>query len=478
MTRCVIYCRISKDRVGAGLGVERQREECERLAEALGWEVVYVYEDNDLSAYSGKPRPGYLQMFADLKAGTATAVITWHTDRLHRSPAELEDWIKLCEKRGIVVRTVKAGEIDLSTPSGQMTARIVGAVARHEIDHARERMAAAHAQAAEKGSAHGRVPYGYRGERVNGKIVRRVPDENRVVDGEPHAGQAPIVREIAERVLAGESLYSIAKHLNEREVPTPGTSAVWRASIMKQMMVRPTYAGLRSHKGTVTPGDWEPLISAEDHAALLAILEDPNRKTHRGTEPKYLLSGIARCGIEGCGAVVWRLKSHGRSVYTCSNKRCVSRRIEDVDQLVEALFISEVSKPKFLESLAESSQSLGMSDSVKELRVLEQRLDKVATQVATGEMDDDFGARVVKKIREDMAAATARISSSAPNPALLRLAGPGAAERWTALPLAEKRGLIRDCLTVKIKPAGKGRRFDPNSVDAQWRKATVGATHE
>src|SRR2546426_865899 len=47
-----VYCRISKDRTDAGLGVERQRGDCQGLADRLGWTVSDVYLDNDLSAYT------------------------------------------------------------------------------------------------------------------------------------------------------------------------------------------------------------------------------------------------------------------------------------------------------------------------------------------------------------------------------------------------------------------------------------------
>jgi hypothetical protein len=53
--RAAIYVRISSDRTGAGLGVARQEEDCRALCERLGWQVVRVYPDNDVSAYSGKP---------------------------------------------------------------------------------------------------------------------------------------------------------------------------------------------------------------------------------------------------------------------------------------------------------------------------------------------------------------------------------------------------------------------------------------
>jgi DNA invertase Pin-like site-specific DNA recombinase len=61
-------------------------------------------------------------------------VLAWHTDRLHRSPKELETYIDLCEPRGVVTRTVRAGELDLATASGRMVARQLGAVARYESE--------------------------------------------------------------------------------------------------------------------------------------------------------------------------------------------------------------------------------------------------------------------------------------------------------------------------------------------------------
>lgn len=128
--RAIVYARISQDREGAGLGVERQRADCIALANKLGWSIVAEHTDNDLSAYSGKPRPGYRALLGEIESGRANAVIVWHTDRLHRSPRELEEYVDLCERRKVVTQTVKAGELDLSTPSGRAVARTLGAWAR------------------------------------------------------------------------------------------------------------------------------------------------------------------------------------------------------------------------------------------------------------------------------------------------------------------------------------------------------------
>ncbi|MGC1732681.1 MAG: recombinase family protein, partial [Pseudonocardiaceae bacterium] len=199
-----IYCRISRDRVGAGLGVDRQRTDCQELAARLDWSVVAVHTDNDLSAYNGKRRPGYQALLEDLRNGRANAVLAWHTDRLHRSPVELETYIGVCEAGGVPTHCVKAGPLDLSTASGRMTARITGAVARHEVEHMIERQRAAKLQAARAGRYRGgRRAFGYE---ADGTSVR--PDE------------AAAVLDAATRVLHGESLGSIAREWNTRGITT------------------------------------------------------------------------------------------------------------------------------------------------------------------------------------------------------------------------------------------------------------------
>jgi site-specific DNA recombinase len=49
--------------------VTRQEEDCGALCERRGWVVAEVYADNDVSAYSGKPRPAWQQLISDVQAG-------------------------------------------------------------------------------------------------------------------------------------------------------------------------------------------------------------------------------------------------------------------------------------------------------------------------------------------------------------------------------------------------------------------------
>ena len=106
--KTAIYCRISSDRTGSEHGVNRQRTDCKAKAADLGWDVVSVLVDDDISAYSGKRRPGYEQLLEQIGRGDVNALVVWHPDRLHRSPAELERFIAVVEEHGTQIATVTA----------------------------------------------------------------------------------------------------------------------------------------------------------------------------------------------------------------------------------------------------------------------------------------------------------------------------------------------------------------------------------
>src|SRR3974377_929353 len=145
-----MYCRISLDRAGEGLGVERQEALGRRLAEERGWAVAEVYVDNDRSAYSGKPRPAYQRMLADIGVGLRDAVVCVDLDRLTRRPAELEAFMDLAARHHVALANV-SGDTDLSSSDGRFKARIMGAVARQESERKGERVSREAEQAARRG---------------------------------------------------------------------------------------------------------------------------------------------------------------------------------------------------------------------------------------------------------------------------------------------------------------------------------------
>lgn len=48
--RAAIYLRISQDREMDGLAIDRQREDCENLAQFRRWDVIETYVDQSKSA--------------------------------------------------------------------------------------------------------------------------------------------------------------------------------------------------------------------------------------------------------------------------------------------------------------------------------------------------------------------------------------------------------------------------------------------
>ena len=179
--RAAIYCRISDDREGRGLGVARQEGECGDLADKLGWQVSEVFIDNDLSASRARHRPGYKSMLAAIERGEADGLVVWHNDRLHRQQPragrlhrpDRQNWrpYRYGHSRGLRPRHGERG----------MTARILGAVARQESEHKAERQRAKHAELAAQGAPSGGTrPFGLtevkRG--ADGRPYREVvPDE-------------------------------------------------------------------------------------------------------------------------------------------------------------------------------------------------------------------------------------------------------------------------------------------------------------
>src|SRR5438128_354298 len=163
-----IYARISSDPEGTALGVTRQLDDCRALADSLGWTVKHEYVDNDASAFSGKPRPEYLQMLADVADGYADAVIVYNIDRLTRQPAELEHFHRVVTDAGVNQVRFVTGDTDLSTIEGLTMARVIGAFSAGESAKIGRRVRRKMEQVAAEGRPHGGAyrPFGYADDKI------------------------------------------------------------------------------------------------------------------------------------------------------------------------------------------------------------------------------------------------------------------------------------------------------------------------
>src|SRR5699024_9849735 len=250
----VIYARQSLDRTGEALAVGRQLDECRKFAQQNGWTVTAEYVDNDVSATTGVERPE----FERLLAAAPARVVVWHIDRMVRLTRDLERVIDT----GSHVHAVKAGHVDLSTPAGQAVARTITTWAQYETEQKGLRHRAANDQRAAAG-----LPY------KNQRAFGYEPDGMTIRESE-----ARELRHVAARVLRGQSLNSLVRDLNDRQVRT-STGRGWKTTTLKAALLSPRNAGLRRHRGKVIgQAAWPAILDEDTVAGLKAILNDPARR--------------------------------------------------------------------------------------------------------------------------------------------------------------------------------------------------------
>jgi site-specific DNA recombinase len=482
-TRAVIYCRISQDRTGAGLGVERQRQDCEALAERNGWDVVEVYVDNDVSAYSGKKRKDYLRMLDDLEQGTATVVITWHTDRLHRSPTELEKYIALSERRGVATHTVQAGTVDLATPSGRMTARILGAVARQESEHKGHRVARARQQKAMAGEWAGGIrPFGWgmpTGETVK-KADRKTGEEVEVAvldTNQPVPEEAAAVLHWTDTLLSGGSIRSCVQWSNDKGLTTPRGNPMTHQDL-REMLMRPRNAGIAVYRGEeVGPGQWEAIVPQEKFRAVVAILKDPARTTNRGAQPKWIGSLLYLCGRD-CGQGVTVTQSGGRQYpsYKCPTGHGGGRRAEIVDQYVEDTIVERLSRDDAEDLLLPGPGDVDVAGLQAESEQIRRRMTDLAGLFGAGQLELAPFTEGMETARAQLDGVTNQLARAAMVDPLVGLVGaPDVRKAWKALLLEQKRNVLRAALTVTLVKPRSGRMpdggyFDYDAVKFAWKR--------
>jgi site-specific DNA recombinase len=462
-TNAAVYCRISDDREGAGLGVARQEADCRALALSRGWDVLEVFIDNDLSAYSGKVRPDYRRLLNGMKGREFDAVITWHTDRLHRSPSELEEFISICEGASVRVESVQAGNIDLSTPSGRMVARMLGSTARYESEHKSDRIKRKALEAAQSGKPWGGSdrPFGFESDRI---AVRE--------------SEAVIIRDLATRFLAGESLSSLCKWLAKNEITTTRGGA-WKLTGVARVLGGARWSGQREHHGEIiAKAVWPAIITPEETARIRAILDDPERRTNRSAR-SYLLAGLLRCGK--CGiSMVARPTSDGVRRYVCPGPPQGSGcghtfiRADTLEQFVTEAVLYRLDSPELADALAGRVNSDEKAVTAQAQMVSTRaKLVELAEMFALGEISR-LQLLAAQKVAQKQLTQAEKILASTTQTTILESHIGNAralADKWESLNLNRQKAIVGTLLDhLEIGPGVKGRKaFDPSRVKPVWR---------
>jgi len=456
-----VYARISSDQDGTALGVGRQLDDCRRLADDLGWVVTEEYVDNDLSAWGAKRRPEYKRMLEDLAEGRRDGVLVYHQDRLTRRPAVLEHFVDVLTKAGAGLQFVSGAQVDVASGDGRFVLRVLGAVAANESASKSRRVRRKLDEVAAAGRPHGgsQRPFGFEDDRITHR-----PDE------------AAVIRQLADRFLAGESLRSLAVWLDDQGVKTVN-GGPWRTPTLGGLLASPRNAGLRQHRGEViADAVWDPIISPETRERILARQLD-RKVTGRRSPRCYLLTGLLRCGR--CDNKLYSAARATTRRYVCSSGPdhggCGRLTIvaDPLEDLIARAVLHRLDSPDLAAALDGRTNTdaagAGGADAIAQDHA---QLEELAAVYAAKQITMREWLAARKAIEARIEQAQRRLARTTRTDALVGLPGTGArlSGSWSELNLTRQAAIVAAVMDRAVILPGTGARgFDPDRVKPIWR---------
>ncbi|HWU45225.1 MAG TPA: recombinase family protein [Humibacter sp.] len=442
--RAAIYARQSLD---VSEGIERQIARCRKLIADREWSGSGEYIDNDVSASKARGAgTDWARLLRDAESRLVTHVVAVDLDRLIRSTRELLTLIDL----GLSVVTVD-GEIDLSTADGEFRATLLASLARFEVRRKSERQERANAHRVATGRpVTGRRPFGFESDRLT-----------------PREPEAEWVRWAVQAILDGSTLYAVRKRWNDEGVTT-ATGRAWLTTTVRQVLMRPSNAGLLQHRGQVVGEGGTPLVPLEQWEAMRAILEHPDRTPKRGPKVAHVASGVVVCSV--CGSAM-RFHTPGKDRaprYTCTREKLAVRDNlqhptilrDDLERLLaEAVFMA-LTQAKEVDSTEDDAAPLRVERAeLARRRKVQQDLAELpgADLEATAKRLRDLGqqiegldGRIAESVAADSRASLMATAREALDPREGFEAVHGAAAfpawlpKWDGMPIEKRHAIIRD----------------------------------
>lgn len=199
-----LYARLSRNPDGQLEKIETQLADCEAVAQRRGWQVGERLDDPNMSAWRrGRKRKGWDRLLDRIKNGEIDGVVCWHTDRLFRQPADLEQLITLAEANGLVLASAY-GEHDLNNSDDRAMLRVGAAMACKSSDDTSRRLKRRFSAMREEGRMNGGArPFGFAG---NDRTAPKREDGTR-----PSAPDALVERDIKDALRVLDILGAIRR---------------------------------------------------------------------------------------------------------------------------------------------------------------------------------------------------------------------------------------------------------------------------
>lgn len=460
--RAAAYQRISEIAwAGDDHGVRNQLSDQRKAAQARGYEIVLEKHDNDISALSGRHRPGYEAVMDAAEAGEIDVILVFQLSRFWRNRVERAQGIEILRKAGISVIATRGPSLDMTTAYGRAMAGLLGEFDTMESEVKGERQQLANRAAAVAGRARKGTPrpFGWQADRITADPAEAAA----VLDG-------------CRAILAGETLLSIAREWDRRglrphQVPYgPLRKNAWTRTSVKEILANPRVAGISVYLGKeVATGEWEPLVPEEMWRAAAEIIRTPrfNCWAPRGAS---LLGGIAFCR---CGNYVTGGRSaNGLPAYRCNLETRdyrpgphVNLKRDGPDAAIAAAVIDRLSRPDAVHLLTPQAEGDVTALRDEEL-ILRARLATLGQLFMDGKISDAdlTGGRARGEERlAQIAAELADLGRESVLAPIVMAEDP--ASIWEGLTLERKRAVVGALMTVTLYPSGSGaRRFDPGKV--------------
>lgn len=433
--KAALYIRVStEEQAKEGNSIEAQREKLVHYAKAKELDIARIYIDEGISGATIEERKALLQQLDDAKNGMFEAVLIYKLDRLGRNARDLLD-IKNRFKDLKVELISLTENIDTTTPTGNAMYGMISVFAELEKDTINSRMTMGREQKVKKGikSKTGKILYGY--DYVDGRYVA-------------NEQQAAIVRMIYDRVIAGDSIRSIARYLTEHKVARYNGNTYWSPATVRRLIINPTYKGytfaslFKHHfnkyfdfEGAILEkaNNVEPIVQEEIYNLANNIIESRKGNNTR----KYAKSDFYFADVAYCASCGWKLYARNateksgsnrrRRYYRCQynnshfaeHKTCSFTSMENTS--LEKLFLEYLENLELNLSAVDEMESSQQSDVEKAEAVMNElisrkerlrgRRDKLLEKYLDGIIDDETYMTIAAVIDDELAEIEDRIQN-------------------------------------------------------------------
>lgn len=454
--RAVIYKRQSTAREES-ISLELQENACREYATQRGYDVIAVEADPGVSGRTFA-RPGVQAVMAMVERGDADVIVLWKWSRWSRNRL---DWYVAADKAQQAGGRIESATepIDTSTSIGRLSRGMMIEIAAFESERAGDQWREAHERRVRLGRPHhGKNRFGY------------VYDADQKLHV-PDPVTAPVMRELYQRYVDGESIYRLVQWLNEHQVPTvehggKRGAPSWAESTLRGVLDNPFPTGRFIYRGEIVDGAHEAIVPLELWEAYR------ERRRRRATRPRaevspYLLSGIVRC--KTCETVLTGSKATGglryyrcatgftRGTHTGGYIRCST--VESEVRIELGRWAKRLDRAA-REQLNDGGGAAVSGPSVSVLEARRRRatdsMKNLSLQLAEGVprdvVDEAMGELVAKRDRLDAQIAEARAAVAAPAPSREQVVS--LLEDWDLLSVALRREMISRLVTVTVDFAG------------------------